>query len=194
MAVTNQSTHPLYKQLIADTAAVSQRIEELATQTIDRYKGKDALFICLLRGGAPFASQLMFAITRQDPNFYPELDYLTIKTYGDERIDATAELVMDLSPSTKANGRLVVLLDDVLDKGITADFAQRHLVDVHQAAIVESIVLIQKNRKRTVYPEATMFGFEAPSDWLTGMGLDDSRIAKEANRWAGYVAIANEEL
>ncbi len=192
MPMTKSSNSRLYKQLLADETAVTRRIEELASEVIVRYKDKDPLFICLLRGGAPFASQLMFAITRKDPNFYPELDYMTIKTYGDERVEAGVELIMDLSPSTKAKNRLVVLLDDVLDKGITADFAQKYLLRTHNAAKVESIVLIQKNRERAQYKTATMFGFEAPADWLTGMGLDDSRISREANRWAGYVAVANE--
>ena len=36
-----------------------------------------------------------------------------------------------------------------------------------------------------------MFGFEAPDVWLTGMGMDNTRIAPEANRWAGWIAIAH---
>jgi hypoxanthine phosphoribosyltransferase len=189
--MTQQNSPVLYKQLIASDTQVEARIEELAAEIIKCYKTKKPLFICLLRGGAPFASRLMFAITRQDPYFYPELDYLTVKTYGDAQTDKPPALIMDLSPSTKAAGRLVILLDDVLDKGVTADFAHRHLMEKHAVAEVDCVVLIQKNRERKVYRTATLFGFESPADWLTGMGLDDSRIAHEANRWAGYVAIAN---
>ena len=36
-----------------------------------------------------------------------------------------------------------------------------------------------------------MFGFEAPDVWLTGMGMDNTKIAPEANRWAGWIAIAH---
>ena len=185
-------TRPLYKQLIADEKQVQGRIEELAAQVIERYKDQNPLFVCLLRGGAPFASQMMFAITRKDPNFYPEMDYMTIKTYGDARIDKPPELIMDLSPSTSAKSRQVILLDDVLDKGITAEFASKTLIDKHGAVGVDCIVLIQKKQPRQHYGDATLFGFESPPDWLTGMGLDDTRIAPEANRWAGYVAIAND--
>jgi hypoxanthine phosphoribosyltransferase len=190
--MTQQDNSVLHGTMLATPQAVTERIEEIASSVIARYKGKNPLFVCLLRGGAPFASRLMFAIVRQDPYFHPELDYMTIKTYADERTSKPPELVMDLSPSTKAGGRLVVLLDDVLDKGVTADFAERTLLETHAAGAVELIVLIQKKQPRKVYQAATLFGFESPPDWLTGMGLDDARIAREANRWAGYVAIASE--
>lgn len=189
--MTDQNS-PLYKQLIADGPAVDARIDELATEIIKRYQGRQPLFVCLLRGGAPFASKLMFAISRQDPQFHPEMDYMTIRAYGDERTDKPAELVMDISPSTVTTGRHVILLDDVLDKGITAEFAAEHL-KAKGASKVDLVALLQKQRQRQHFGDAVLFGFDSPPDWLTGMGLDDVRIATEANRWASFVALANDE-
>lgn len=190
--MTDQKS-PLYKQLIADEAAVDARIEELAAEVVKRYQGRQPLFVCLLRGGAPFASKLMFAISRQDPRFHPEMDYMTIRAYGDERTDKPAELVMDISPSTMTANRHIILLDDVLDKGITAEFAAQHLKANKGAVEVELIALLQKQRLREHFGDAVLYGFESPPDWLTGMGLDDVRIAVEANRWSGFVALANDE-
>lgn len=186
----NSNQPPLYKSLLASAEEVQAKIEELAREVIKKYKGQRPLFVCLLRGGAPFASQLMFAISRQDPYFYPEMDYMTIKTYGEGRVENPAELVMDLSPATAAAGRHAILLDDVLDKGITAEFAKNTLMQKHGVANVDCIVLIQKNHPREHFGDATMYGFESPPDWLTGMGLDDTRLGVEANRWAGFIAIA----
>lgn len=169
---------------------VDRRIAELATEIIARYKNKNPLFICLLRGGAPFASRLMFEITAQDPNFHPELDYMTIKTYGDERVGRASELLSDLLPTTETTNRHVILLDDVLDKGMTADFANRYMVQKHAAATVDLVVLIQKDCERPTYPQATLWGFEGPDEWLTGMGMDDARVAREANRWATHIDTA----
>lgn len=171
-------------------AEVTKRINELATEIIQRHNATKPLFVCLLRGGAPFASKLMFAIAAQDPSFHPELDYITVKTYGDKRVDRPPELIFDLAPNTKPQGRTVILLDDVLDKGGTADFADRYMREQHGAAAVELVVLVQKEVERTVYPQATLWGFEAPSQWLTGMGMDDARITREANRWNGAISLA----
>lgn len=177
--------------MIATETQVTKRIDELAVQIIAKYKDKNPLFVCLLRGGAPFATRLMFAITARDPEFHPEMDYLTVKTYGDERTDQQPKLLADILPTTKPAGRPVIILDDVLDKGVTAAFTHQYMVEHHGAASVDLVVLVQKNRERTAYPNASLSGFDAPDDWLTGMGLDDASVAKEANRWASYVAIAN---
>lgn len=182
---------PLYERIIATDQQVWQRINEMAKELIVQYKGQNPLFVCLLRGGAPFATKLMFAITHQDPTFHPEMDYVTIKTYGDQRSDKPSELLADILPSTSAKGRPVVLLDDVLDKGVTAAFATKHFLENHEASSVELVVLAEKDRERTAYGSAALCGFVVPDDWLTGMGLDDASLGKEANRWGGYIAIAN---
>ena len=74
---------------------------------------------------APFAMKLMFEITRQDPTFYPEIDYM-IKNYGDRRTESDSEPITDLAPHTNTKGRHAIILDDTLDKGITADFVNDH--------------------------------------------------------------------
>ncbi|HSW80249.1 MAG TPA: phosphoribosyltransferase family protein [Candidatus Saccharimonadales bacterium] len=181
-----------YKKLLQSKEQVNQRIGEIADEIIKRYEAANPLFVCLLRGGAPFATKLMFAITEKKSDFQPELDYMTVKTYGDERVDKQPELVMDLSPNTDVAGRMVILLDDVLDKGITAEFATNYLMQIHSAEKVDLVVLVQKLRERKTVQNATIFGFELPDVWLTSMGMDDARLSKEANRWRGDIAEANQ--
>ena len=178
-----------YHQFVASEEIVNTRISELAAAVIERYKTANPLFICLLRGGAPFATKLLFEIAKQAPQFHPEMDYVTVKTYGDERTDKKPQLLADILPTTQAAGRTVILLDDVLDKGVTAQFASDYFKQHHKASAVDVVVLAQKNRQRA-FGNATLYGFDAPDDWLAGMGLDDASIAKEAYRWAGYIAIA----
>ncbi len=190
--MNSQTSPQLYQQVLHSAEEVSRRIEEMAAELIDRYRGEQPLFVCLLRGGAPFSTQLMFAITKLDPTFHPELDYMTVRTYASERSASHPELVMGLAPGTDVMGRTVVMLDDVLDKGHTAGFTSGYL-RLLGASQVDLVVLMQKQCEREHYPSATIHGFVAPDEWLTGMGMDDVRIAREANRWAGDLAIANAE-
>lgn len=176
-------------QYIATDTQVNQRIAELAQNIIERYKGQNPLFVCMLRGGAPFATKLLFAIERADPTFCPEMDYITTKTYGDARIDKQPELLTDIQPGTVVVDRTVILLDDVLDKGVTAAFAAETMRE-KGASQVDLIVLVQKNRERTAFQQATLYGFDAPEDWLTGMGMDNASEGKEAHRWAESVSIS----
>lgn len=158
----------------------------MASEVIERYRFKNPLFVCLLRGGAPFASQLLFNITTQSPAFHPEMDYMTVKTYSNRRASKPPELVMDLAPDTDTKGRTVIVLDDVLDEGGTADFVSNYLLK-RGAASVDMVVLVQKQKARGKYIEASLFGFEAPDEWVIGMGMDDHRVQKEAYRWAGHI-------
>jgi hypoxanthine phosphoribosyltransferase len=191
--MTQQQTAPnLYEHLLHSAEAVSERIDEMAAELVERYRDDKPLFVCLLRGGAPFATQLMFAVAKLDPTFHPELDYMTVRTYATERSASHPELVMGLAPGTDIHGRTVVMLDDVLDKGHTAGFTSGYL-RLLGAASVDLVVLMQKQCEREHYPEATIHGFVAPDEWLTGMGMDDTRLAREANRGRGSRAHATPE-
>lgn len=192
MTTPPQTDTKLYETLLFSDADVQRRIDEMAAEIVERYVGDKPLFVCLLRGGAPFATRLMFAIAAHDPHFHPELDYVTVRTYASERSAHHPELVMGLAPGTDVHGRRVVMLDDVLDRGHTAGFTAGYL-RLLGAAEVDLVVLMQKEHEREHYPSATIHGFVAPDAWLTGMGMDDARISREANRWLGDLAVAIPE-
>ena len=182
----------LFDRLLHAAEDVDRRIDEMAVELIERHRDEKPLFVCLLRGGAPFATRLMFAIAKADPHFHPELDYMTVRTYATERSASHPELVMGLAPGTDIHGRTVVMLDDVLDQGHTAKFTTGYL-KLLGAAKVELVVLVQKDVEREAYPSAAIHGFTAPDEWLTGMGMDDTRLAREANRWMVDLGVATPE-
>jgi len=185
----SESEEFLYNKKLAAEQEVKQRIDKLAGELIDQFQGQNPLFVCLLRGGVPFASQLMFAITEQDPHFHPEMDYMTVSRYGNSRTAGEPRVAMDLASKTQVSDRPVIVLDDMIDKGATYVFTKKHLEN-KGAKQVYLAALVQRNIPREI--DADFYCFDIDSEeWLTGMGLDDSRIANEANRWAGYIAIAN---
>ncbi len=183
------SQSDLYGRMLYQRDDVSARIDEIAKTIINNYHDKNPLFVCLLRGGAPFSALLMFAITTQDPHFHPEIDYMTVRSYGNKRINHEPGIVMNLSPHTKPEGRPALIIDDVLDTGETAVFTAEQLL-LQGASQVDLCVLVKKQKKQPDFKGNILYGFDAPADWLTGMGLDDARIAPEANRWADYIAVA----
>jgi hypoxanthine-guanine phosphoribosyltransferase len=88
-------------------------------------------------------------------------------------------------------GTRVVLIDDLIDGGGTTEFARKHLLS-YGALSVDIVVLVKKRKPGGAEDVDALVGFMAPDGWLTGIGMDDSRIAPEANRWAEWIAIANE--
>lgn len=174
-------------EILFTATEVETRIRAIAEEIITDYKAAHPLFVCLLKGAAPFASALMTEITRLDPDFHPEMDYMTISTYGDGRTAGQSRVVMDLAPNTVVSGRTVIVLDDCLDKGHTAHFTGEHL-RLNGAADVKLVVLAQKEVERENDLSADIYGFIAPDTWLVGMGMDDTSVAKEARRWLDYIA------
>ena len=170
-----------YKQL-ASSGEVNQVIIELAANILHDFQNEQPLFVQLLRGAQPFASKLMSEIARQSPQFHPELDSMIVTTYGAGQKAGEPHIVADLAPTTTVKDRTIIILDDVLDKGITADFVKRHLA-VRQPRKVHLAVLAQKTVDREIDITADYCGFTFSDDWLVGMGMDDASAAPEGYRW-----------
>jgi len=183
----------LYKEILYTESEVDARIAEMAVDITRNYKGTGTLFVALLNGALPFTAKLMRAIQHHDPHFHPNVQSMIVSRYGSSREPGKPRLVTDLPPDYRVlTGRHVVLLDDLVDGGGTTDLTERHLYG-YGAENVERIVLVKKLKKPPVKCSLAMYGFEAPDLWLTGMGMDNAHLAPEANRWAGWIAIANPD-
>lgn len=170
------------QRYLATAAEVDASIASLASQIIDdNVESSNPLFIALLRGAAPFASKLMFALARQSPDFHPELDYMMVSTYGHERTAKQPVVVTDLAPSTVVKDRDVVIIDDVIDLGVTSDFVSNLLME-REARSVKLAVLAAKDVPSRA-SQADYVGFETGDKWLVGMGLDDAKSGLEHYRW-----------
>lgn len=164
---------------------VRERIDEMATEIINRFHNEKPLFVCLLRGAVPFTAQLMTNIARQDPTFYPEVIYMHASAYGANRKAGGTTVYSSVDQKTIAN-RSVVVLDDCLDRGVTYTRIKKLLLE-NNASSVNSIVLVDKQTDRTDVDTPLISGFTVPDVWLVGMGMDDANTAPEANRWTGYI-------
>lgn len=168
---------------------INTQVNKMAREVLRDHNNPKPVFVALLRGAAPFAVKLMLEITRQAPDFHPELDYMMVSTYGAAHRAGRPQIVTDLAPTTDIGGRTVIILDDVLDKGITADFVTQHLL--RQGAMdVKLAVLVDKQTDRIKPVIADYTCFESPDVWLVGMGMDDGS-APEAYRWREDILALN---
>ena len=167
---------------IATSQDIDNAVETIASAIIADYPDKPPLFVALLRGANPFATKLLFELVRQKQDFHPEIDYMMIRTYGDEQHAGQPQIVTDLAPTTITAGRSVIIIDDVLDKGITADFVFAHL-RARGASSVKLAVLCDKSTVREKSIDADYKGFSFADNWLVGMGMDDAQYINEGYRW-----------
>ena len=188
----SHSNSPLYKQILFTQQEIEQRIQAMAETIVKTYDSKQTLFVCILNGALPFSVKLMEAISAYNPEYQPNLQTIYISRYGANRSSGETHIVHDLSPEYHdLRGKHVVLLDDLVDEGGTLTFLEGHMKH-YGAEKVDAVVLIKKQKPYPPPPIVTDFGFTAPDKWLTGMGMDDTRLGIEANRWAPWIAIAND--
>src|SRR5438270_11750139 len=91
-----------YGEVLCTPTEVNERIHKMAAEVIERYKDYPVppLFVCLLRGGVPFTSRLMTAVAEHDMNFQPDLDYMKVKTYGEQLAAGKPEILFGLEART----------------------------------------------------------------------------------------------
>lgn len=147
----------------ADVVAAIARVAEEITAEL---KDSNPVFICCMNGGLVFSGQLLTKLA-----FPLQVDYVHATRYGHE-INGVA-LDWKVRPQIDMHGRTVVLLDDILDEGVTlaaiAEYCRQQ-----GAARVMMAVLVEKLHLRKVKPgmRADYTGIEVGDRFLFGYGLD----------------------
>ena len=141
-------------------------IQRLATEITARLKDANPVVLCIMNGGLIFTGRLLPQL-----EFPLQVDYVHATRYGHE-ING-AYLNWTVRPQLDLKGRTVLLLDDILDEGVTlaaiAEYCrQQGAAEVLMAALVEKLHL----RKVTPGMRADFSGIEVGDRFLFGYGLD----------------------
>ncbi|MCB1649382.1 MAG: hypoxanthine-guanine phosphoribosyltransferase [Pseudomonadales bacterium] len=149
-----------------DRNRVQQAIAELAQQITHTLADSNPLVLCVMNGALVFAGELLPQLA-----FPLQVDYLHASRYREKL--AGADLQWKAYPSIALVGRVVLLLDDILDEGDTLVQIREYCL-AQQAASVLCAVLVDKRheRRHPDLPRADFTGLEAPDRYLFGYGMD----------------------
>ncbi len=144
---------------------IARRVRELGGRLNNDYAGTVPIFIGVLNGSFIFFADLIREITIDC-----EMDFIRLSSYGDAKISSgEVKIVKDLNAQVK--GRDVVIVEDIVDSGLSVDFLKR-LILAQNPKSVKVVTLLYK-RDSVKYPiEMDYVGFEVPSLFLVGYGLD----------------------
>jgi len=152
-------------QLVTESDVVAA-IARIADEMTAELNGSNPVLVCCMNGGLVFAGQLLTKLV-----FPLQIDYVHATRYG-HAINGVA-LDWKVRPQIDLHGRTVVLLDDILDEGVTlaaiADYCRQQ-----GAAKIMMAVLVEKLHLRKVTPgmRADFTGIEVGDRFLFGYGLD----------------------
>ena len=160
---------PVLERVLFSQEQLTKRAEELGRQISADYRGKQPLFVGILRGCILFYSDLMKNIS-VDCN----MDFMCLSSYaGGTATTGQVRTMLDLGESIK--GRHVVIVEDIVDTGLTLDYLLGNLKN-RGAASIEICCLLDKpcNRRAEVHPKYV--GFTVGDEFVIGYGLDYNEL------------------
>ena len=155
--------HPEDGEVLLSAAKIRTRIRALGRQITRDFPDGDLHLITVLRGGLFFLTDLARAIERP-----LSLDCLGISSYGGQN-QGTVRITKDLDESIR--GRHVLLIEDIIDTGLTLAYIRRNLM-VREPASLTICTLLDRPYRRIVDIKVKYVGFEIPDAFVVGYGLD----------------------
>lgn len=147
---------------------IQTRVKELGLELAQKHAGHTPLFVAVMKGSVVFVADLLKA--------YPgpvEFDVMVVSSYGDAlETSGVVKIVKDLD--TPAAGRHVVLVEDIVDTGLTMKYLLDHFEKQGAASVSVCSLTVRENRVSE--PAVEHVGFEIPHDFVVGYGLDAAQL------------------
>ncbi len=147
-------------------AQIRARTQELADLLNREYAGKELTVICTLKGSIVFFSDLVRLLTMP-----VNCEFLGVSSYGNQT-RSTGEVKVTLDLNEPLNGRHVVLVEDIVDTGLTLRFLIDTLKAKKPASLKTVALLFKPARLEAKGLKIDHIGFEIPDKFVIGYGLD----------------------
>ena len=141
------------------------RVVELGAEISADYAGRDLLLVGVLKGAIFFLSDLMRSI-----EVPCEVDFMAVASYGSAtQSSGVVRILKDLD--TAIEGRHVLVVEDIIDSGLTLQYLMRNLGAREPASLEVCALLVKPDRAQVDLP-CKYVGFEIPNAFVIGYGLD----------------------
>jgi hypoxanthine phosphoribosyltransferase len=162
-------------KVLVSRQQIAERIAEMGKQITADVKGEPVIFVGVLKGAAIFLSDLVRQV-EVDATF----EFLAVSSYGNRPTptqelrrawDSTGEVRLTKDVDQSLRGKNVILVEDILDTGLTLTFLKRLLLG-HEPRSLRVAVLLDKPSRRKMPVEVDYIGFSIPDEFVVGYGLD----------------------
>ncbi|HEX5497312.1 MAG TPA: hypoxanthine phosphoribosyltransferase [Mycobacteriales bacterium] len=151
--------------VIVSEKEISEKVTELAAAISADYADRDILLVGVLKGAVMFMSDLARALSRP-----AQMEFMTISSYGSTASSSgVVRTLKDLDQDI--SGRHVLVVEDIIDSGLTLSWLLRNLSGRHPASM-EVVALLRKPDAVQVDVPVRYLGFDIPNEFVVGYGLD----------------------
>ena len=158
--------HPDIEEILLDEQDIKDIVKKVGSEITRDYADKNPLVIAVLRGAVVFMADIMRAI--ECPL---SIDFMAVSSYGDGvKSSGVVRIVKDLD--TKIEGRHVIIVEDVLDSGLTLSYLVRMLKSRNPASIEIAAFLVKDTEGKRPAIDPRYVGTHVPDKFVVGYGLD----------------------
>ena len=161
----NWRDDPLIGPVVVSEADLARRVRELGDEIAVDYADRPPLLVGVLKGAFVFMSDLARAI-----RLPVEVDVMAVASYGTgTSTSGVVRIVKDLD--TDLTGRDVLVVEDIVDSGLTLSYLRRNLLARQPASLEVCSLRVKEGRQRAKI-DLRYVGFRIPPDFVVGYGLD----------------------
>jgi hypoxanthine phosphoribosyltransferase len=153
------------RHILFSRQEIQERVKKLAERISQDYAGRELIMIGILKGAFIFMADLIREI-----NIPCTIDFARLASYGTSS-DSSGKVVMTKDIETFIQGRDVLIVEDILDTGLTLQYFVEWLRE-RSPASMKICVLLDKRKRRKVNLEADYVGFTIDDGFVVGYGLD----------------------
>ena len=151
-------------ELVYSAETVAAAVSRVAAEITEKLGESNPLLLCVMSGGVPFAGQLMTQL-----HFPLDFDYMHVTRYGQET--SGGALSWRSAPWTPVKGRTVIILDDILDEGLTLAAIVERMKELGATACYTAVATDKLNGKQKPL-KADFVALTVPDRFVFGYGMD----------------------
>lgn len=175
--------HKDIQEILYSEQELRAKAAELGKQLSKDYERKNPLVVGILKGAIFFITDLV-----KEMDIDVELDFMDVSSYGNATV-STGEVKIIKDLSTNAEGRDILIVEDIIDSGRTLEYLV-NLFKYRKANSVKLVTLLDKPEGRVVDITADYVGFPVPNEFVVGYGIDYA----EKYRNLPYIGIVKREV
>lgn len=157
------------KDVMISESEIKERVQKLAEQIEGDFNNEAIVLIIVLKGSFVFAADLI-----REMKGDIKVDFISVSSYGDEtETTGKVRLLKDLDANITDQN--VVLVEDIIDSGLTLHFLRDHL-NTHKPKQIKICTLLDKPERRRVDLPVDYVGFVIPDEFIVGYGIDYAQM------------------
>ena len=161
---------------------IERHVAEVGRKISEDFAGKDPRFVGVLTGCFIFMADLMRRV-----DIHCSMDFMAVSSYSGTSSTGAVKINKDLSEDIE--GRHVIIVEDILDSGVTLSYLKKYL-EVRKPASMSIVTLMDKPSRRKADVYADYSCFEVPDAFVVGYGLDYN----EKYRNLPYIGVLKPEI